>query len=101
MNLDLSVFDNDYVATGLALFLGLYAIALSRMELPPFVRELFNNSIFRVVFLTLLLTQNFDNAPHVALTVALIFVVTLHYINEQEVEEELAYFETYSEIARN
>jgi len=100
MKLDLSLLDNEYVATGLALFLGLYAIAASRIELPGYLKNLFNNNIFRVVFLALLLTQNFDRAPHVALTVALVFVLTLHYMREQEIKETFAYLEAYRNIIR-
>jgi hypothetical protein len=95
MNLDLSVLDNEYVVAGLALFIGLYGLTLSRVELPDYVRNLFNNNIFRVVWLFLLLVFNFNKVPHVAITIALVFVLTLHYINEQEIKENFAYLESF------
>ena len=95
MPLDLSILDNDYVAAGLALFLGVYAIIAARVELPGYLKNLFNNNIFRIVFLSLLLTQNLNKVPHVAITVALLFVLTLHYLNEQEIKENFAYLETF------
>ncbi len=95
MKLDLAFLDNDYVVVALALFLVLYGYAGARMELPGYIRNLFNNNIFRVVFLTLLLMQNFNKAPHVAITVALVFVLTLHFLSEQEVKENFAYLEAF------
>ena len=101
MNLDLSVLDNEYVAVALALFLGIYAYAASRMELPGYLRNLFNNNIFRVVFLSLLLTQNLNKSPHVAIFIALVFVITLHYLGEQEIKENFAYLETFRNNLRD
>lgn len=95
MNIDLSILDNDYAVVVLALFLGLYAYSLGRMGLPNYIRNLFSNNIFRVVFLSLLLTQNLDKSPHVAVTVALVFVITLHYLGEQEIKENFAYLEAF------
>lgn len=91
MVLDLSILDNDYVATFLALFVALYGIALSRVKLPDYIRNLFNNNIFRVLFLSLLMIHNFDKRPHVAIAVAMIFVLTMQYIDERETEEAFAY----------
>jgi len=101
MKLDLSILDNQYVAALLAIFLGVYGIAAARMELPDYIKNLFNNNIFRIAFLSLLLTQNFDRAPHVAITVALIFVLTIHYLSEQEIKENFAYLEAYRNTIRN
>ncbi len=100
MKLDLSAHDNEYVATGIALFLGLYALAASRVKLPDYLRKLFNNNIFRIAFLALLLTQNFNRAPHVALSVALVFVLTLHYLGEQEIKENFGIMEAYRNTIR-
>jgi hypothetical protein len=96
MNLDLSILDNEIVATGLSLFLGLYAITASRVKLPPYLKNLFNNSIFRVMFLAFLLTQNFNKVPHVAFIMSLVFVMTLQALGEEEIKENFAYLEAYS-----
>ncbi len=90
-----NLFDNEVVAVLIALFMGLYALNLGKMKLPDYIKNLFNNTLFRIVFLSLLLVYNFEKSPHVALTVALVFVLTLDYINAQQVKENFAYFEAF------
>jgi hypothetical protein len=99
MNPDMNFLNNDYVAAGIALLVALYA-SKSSVKLPKFVKNLFNNSIFRVVFLSLLLTQYFNKAPHVALAVALVFIMTLYFIEEQEIKENFAYIDSFRSQAR-
>lgn len=82
----LGVLNNDYVLAVFAVLVTTY-IAMARVYLPNFVVELFKNDVFRVVFLSLLLVYRFDKAPHVALIVALVFIVTLDYIARQEAFE--------------
>jgi len=94
MPFDLGVLNTDTAAVMIALFVALYGLNLGRIELPGYIRNLFNNSIFRVVFLSLLLVFNFNKAPHVAIAVALIFVLTLNYLNQLEVRENFSYLET-------
>ena len=89
MILNLDFLDNDYVAAGIALFITLYALNMGRMKLPPIIKNLFSNNIFRVLFLSLLLIFNFDKAPHVAFGIALIFVLTLDYLDKEDMEEPM------------
>lgn len=91
-----NLLDNQVVSVILALFIGLYALNLGKMELPPYIRNLFNNTIFRIVFLSLLLVYRLDNAPHVALAVALAFVLTLDYLGHSEAKENFAYLEAFT-----
>ena len=86
-----NVLDNEYVALGIAIFVALYGLALARLPLPNYVRNLFNNNFFRMFFLSLLLIHNFDRAPHVAVAVALVFVLTLEYLSNVEQEENMYY----------
>jgi hypothetical protein len=79
--------NNNYVVAILAILVVSYGFTLSRIPLPGYLRNLFSNNIFRVLFLSLLLIHDFDKAPHVAIAIALIFVITLHYINKQEMKE--------------
>ena len=90
-----NILQNDYVAVILAIFVIAYGFALSRVQLPGYIRNLFNNDIFRVVFLSLLLIHNFNRTPHVAVAIALIFVITLHYLHEQEIKETISYYNDY------
>jgi len=93
--------DNDWVAGLLWLFIVLYGLALGKMELPSYIRNLFNNTLFKIVFLSLLLVYNFKKAPHVALTVALVFVMTLDYLNVEKTKENFAYLEAFENERRS
>ena len=101
MKFDLSFLENEYVAVSIALFVALYGITLSRMQLPEYIKNLFSNNIFRVIFLSLLLIHNFNRAPHVSLAIALVFVLTMHYINEQQIKENFVYLESFRAKLRN
>jgi len=87
--------DQEYVAVAIALFIPLYALSLSRIKLPDYIQNLFGNTIFRIVFLSLLLIFRFDNAPHLAFAIALIFVLTMENISTMEVKEN---FNLLSEV---
>ena len=77
----IKVLDNDYVTIFLTLFVVVYGLSLARLNIPPAISRLFNNDIFRVAFLSLFLIVNFKKAPHIALLVALIFVLTINYMS--------------------
>ena len=93
--------DNDWVTAGLALFVVLYALSLGRMKLPCYIKNLFKNTPFRILFLSLLLIYNFEKAPHVAIAVALIFVLTLDYLSTEETRENFAYLEAFNGQMKN
>ena len=94
MNLNLSALNNEYVFLVVASLLALYG-ANARVELPDFVRNLFENSIFRVVFLSLLLVYKFDKAPQIATIVALVFVLTMQHLNQMEIRENFQHIEAF------
>ena len=94
------VLNNDYVFVALSTFAALYC-SQSRVELPGFVRNLFENSIFRVVFLSLLLIYRFEKTPYVAIIVALVFVVTMQHLNNLEIKENFAYVEQFNASIKN
>lgn len=93
--------DNEWVAVAMSLFIVLYALNLGRMELPCYIKNLFNNTFFRILFLSLLLVYRFEKAPHVALTVALVFVLTLDYLSAEKTKENFAYLEAFNEELEN
>ncbi len=93
MNFD-SINNNNYSTILFAIIIFSYVFALERVELPDFLKHLFNNNIFRVVFLSLLLVYTFDKAPYVALFIAFVFVVTLEYLNQAEIIENISYLES-------
>ncbi len=88
--------NNEYVTAALTMFVVVYA-SQSRVELPKWLVSLFKNDIFRVAYLSLLLMIPFEKAPHVAILVALVFIITLKYIGQQETQEHFALLATYSQ----
>jgi len=81
----------------LAVIVILYA-SLIRVEMPFYIKMLFENNIFRIIFLSLLLILSFNQAPHVAITMAIIFVLTLYFLNEQEAKESFRNLERFKNI---
>lgn len=92
---------NSYITAFGALIIVLYILTLSRVGLPSYIEALFKNTIFRVVFLSLLLVFNFKKTPHIAVIVAMIFVITLEYLNAKETKETFEYVEAYNELKSN
>ncbi len=88
-------YENEWVAAFVSLFIVLWGIALARVPLPHYIRNLFNNTIFRIVFLSLLIIFGFNKSPQVAIIVALIFVLTLQFLREREVKENFEYYEQF------
>ena len=82
------VLNNEYVAITLAIMLTSYG-ALTRIALPAPLVDLFKNSVFRVLFLSVLLIFKANASPHVALTVALIFIFSMQYIFKVEEFEQM------------
>lgn len=73
------VLGNEVVSTALTVFLVLYAV-MAAPNLPPFLARWFDNPIFRVLVLFLvLLLANYD--PTVALLTAIGFVISLQTLN--------------------
>lgn len=86
MDLYLSQLNNKYTVLALSTFVALYA-SKSRVYLPPTIKQLFQSDIFRVLFLSLLLIHRFDQVPHVAIFVSLVFLLTMHHLNKNEMVE--------------
>ena len=72
------VFDNKYVSTIITLALGLYT-ALLGPNLPDFVKDLFNNIIFRIFILFMIVVKG-NKDPKMSIMIAVAFVLTLDFI---------------------
>ncbi len=84
--MDLSfLHQNKYVSTTLSLFLAMYA-ALARPAFPPVLKKLFDNPVFRILILSLVVYSSHKD-PQLAIMVAVAFTVTLNLLSEQEVKE--------------
>jgi hypothetical protein len=92
------VLDNSVISVAFALFLVLYGLALSRVELNSSIHRLFENNMFRVVILSVFMliipnvyaesrNMKIDLKPHIVILITLIFVVTLSWLNEMDMRE--------------
>lgn len=73
------LFDTSIVVI-LAIILTMYTSYL-REDLPKPMEKLFKNSIFQFFYLSLFLVFSFEALPHIAITIALIFLLTINTIN--------------------
>lgn len=94
-----SLINNDVIVIILAILVAMYA-SMVRVELPEYIKTLFRNNIFRVVLLSLLLMYGFRASPHVALSIALVFVLTLYFLNIEETKENFAFLERFKNSYR-
>ena len=78
---------NVYASTIIGLFLVLYG-GLAKPKLPSFIRNLFNNPIFRVLILALIMYRGNKN-PQLSIMLAVAFVITLNLVSEQETIEKI------------
>lgn len=86
MNLDF--FENKYFFAIFVIFITLYAVQI-RPTLPLFMVNLFQNPIFRVVILFLILVRGYKD-PQFAILVAISFVLIMNVINEQIFKERFS-----------
>jgi len=80
-------------ATGLALVVHYF-------KTPKFIKIIFNNSMFRIVYLSFLFIFNFKDNPSMAIILSLLFLLTLYLINRDEMSENLEYVKAYHEIQK-
>ena len=83
-----TVFSNKYGSIVLTMFLVFYS-GLAAPKLPSFIRELFNNPIFRILILSLIVYKG-NKDPELAIMIAVGFTVTMNFISSQK------FFENFS-----
>lgn len=93
---------NDELAMSVIIFASvIYVLSLSNIKLPCSVKNLFDNIIFKMVFLSLIMVYTFEKSPHVALIIALVFVMTLEYLNKEKMYENCEYLKSYIDQNEN
>jgi len=85
--------DNKYVSSFLTLMIVLYATFLGP-ELPPVVKELFNNTLFRMFILFLVVVKGNTN-PSLGLVIAIAFILTMDYLYVADSQEAFRQCEEY------
>lgn len=76
-----NIFNNKYFSTLVITLLVLYASLLGP-TLPPFIKSLFENSLFKIFVLFLLIIRGNGN-PVFSLIIVICFVVSLETLNTQ------------------
>merc|ERR1712166_171404 len=79
------IFDNKYTSTILTMFLVLYG-GLAAPKLPIGIKNLFKNSVFRIMILSLIV-YNGNKNPKVSLIIAVIFLISMQQLSNSEVEK--------------
>ena len=88
-----SVSSNKLLIEIIALFLMVYA-SLAGPKLPDVVRRIFDNEIFRVIFLTLIVYKG-NKDPKLSIILAVSFTLIMYYIKKIELKEKFdMYFES-------
>ena len=87
-----SLFSNKYSSAVITLFLVLYG-GLAAPKLPKFVVQLFDNAVFRILILSLIVYKG-NRDPKFAIMIGVAFTVTLNVISKQKFLEG---FEDYIE----
>ncbi len=85
------VSDNTTIAIIIGIVLCTYLLFLENSNNTLYIKNLFNNPIFRVAFLSLLVVFTFERYPFIALIIAFIFVLTSLSIFTDSIRENYQY----------
>jgi hypothetical protein len=85
--------NNLLISVIISILLVSYGIMIKQSPISHQLRNLFNNAIFRVVFLSTLVVYGFRESPHIAITIALLFVLSLQFLKEKDIEDNFKYYE--------
>ena len=88
-----TVFNNKYASALIVMFLIAYS-GLAAPKLPSFIAKLFDNAIFRILILSLIV-YNGNRDPKIAIMVAVGFTITMNILSKQKL------FEGFSENEPN
>jgi hypothetical protein len=87
MAFDLSMLNkNKYISSVVGLFLVLYG-GLAKPKLPGFIRSMFENPVFRVVILALIMYRG-NKDPQISLMLSVGFVMVMNQLNQEKIKEE-------------
>jgi len=76
------ILNDKYISTALTIMVGLYAATLGP-NLPPSIKDLFSNSIFKMIVLFLVVVRANKN-PTMSIVIAVAFVMILEHIQKKD-----------------
>ena len=80
-----NIFDNSYVMATLTIVTALYVSSINS-KLPSYIKVLFNNPIFRVIVLFLIVARG-NKDPIFSLILGIAYVTTLIFLQQQQANE--------------
>lgn len=78
--------DNSYIKAILVILILFYSASI-RPDLPPYIKRLFHNPIFRIVILFLIIMKA-DKNPTLALSLAILYVLISTYLSKDIKEQQ-------------
>ncbi len=73
----------------------------SIIQLPHFISSLFKNDIFKFMFLALLLINNLNATPPIALFISIFFILTQDKLDKDDYHNEFDYIEGFQEFLKS
>lgn len=89
-----NLFSNKYSAALISLFLVLYG-GLAAPKLPNFIIKMFDNAIFRIIVLSLIVYKG-ERDLSMSLMIAVGFTITLNIVNKQKLFEKFGEVEDWA-----
>jgi len=80
-----AILDNQYIKATLTIIVLMYASSIGP-DLPSYIKVLFNNPIFRILFLFLIVMKA-ERDPLFALSLSILFVLILSALSQQQAKE--------------
>ena len=92
--LDNFLHNNKWVSATVSLILSLYIVTI-RPKLPDFMMRIFENPIFRIAVMALIVYRGHGD-PQLAIVIAVAFLFTMNLINEQKLLSGFEQFEYFN-----
>ncbi len=95
-----NILNNDALVVVVLLTAVLYILFLDNIQVQQYIKKMFDNVLFRILFLSLLLVYIFNKSPCIVIFIALIYVLSYDYIKRNEVKENFIYLEAFKKIIK-
>lgn len=87
---------SEHLMIFFSLLIALYS-SFIRPDLSPFIKNLFNNNLFRIIIL-LFIAYKANTEPRLAIVIAIAFMSTINMLVQEEMKESFLQLEHFHEI---
>lgn len=88
--------NSSFILVILSIFIGLYGTIINHHS-HSFLKKLFINPIFKIVFLSMLLIYRIDNMPIISFAIIIFFILSSQKINDTNIKQNLDYFKGFKQ----